>query len=75
MSDHPQAVPPRRLEIRVAQDGAKVHLRADVFEGAQHVCSRVTREALPDFLGFDAPLLASKAVNAIHDALCQRPLF
>lgn len=75
MSDHPQAIPGRSLEIRVSQDGAKVHIRADVFEGPVHVCHRAEREKLPALLGTDGPLLAQKVVTAIHDALCEQPLF
>lgn len=52
-----------------------MHIRADVFEGPVHVCTRAEREKLPALLALDGPLLAQKVLSAIHNALCEQPLF
>ena len=75
MSDHPQAIPPRSLEIRVVTDGAKVSIRGDLFEGSHHMCFSHTRESLPAFLAYTPEEATRVVINAIHNALCQNPLF
>ena len=65
----------RSLRIRVTQDGARVAIRVDVYQGDRLVCFHSSREHTTPLATHDEVSIASKVHNAISGVIAEQPLF